>query len=265
MKFQKEGYKKTYKSIFLPLDAVISSIENIMKVEDESKNMSNGIRYKSGFVILIYFVMTQFVGIIGVQLLAKTGWYDIHGNQQQAIQQLLVHWELIGFSLMLIIIFLIYSKELINDLKLSIKLSRNSFIWILVGIIFVFLAQMVGSVLDKSVFQLTTQSANTSSTVAAAAISPVALVSIVLLAPLVEEFVFRYAAINILMSKFKKTWSILISALFFSIMHFDFPFIFGYFLIGVILAVVYMRTNRLLVSFVVHASMNLIVVILQIS
>ncbi|MEC2916271.1 CPBP family intramembrane metalloprotease, partial [Bacillus cereus] len=56
--------------------------------------MSNGIRYKSGFVILIYFVMTQFVGIIGVQLLAKTGWYDIHGNQQQAIQQLLVHWEL---------------------------------------------------------------------------------------------------------------------------------------------------------------------------
>ncbi|HDR7151886.1 TPA: CPBP family intramembrane metalloprotease, partial [Bacillus thuringiensis] len=169
--------------------------------------MSNGIRYKSGFVILIYFVMTQFVGIIGVQLLAKTGWYDIHGNQQQAIQQLLVHWELIGFSLMLIIIFLIYSKELINDLKLSIKLSRNSFIWILVGIIFVFLAQMVGSVLDKSVFQLTTQSANTSSTVAAAAISPVALVSIVLLAPLVEEFVFRYAAINILMSMFKQTWS----------------------------------------------------------
>ncbi|MBP0757295.1 CPBP family intramembrane glutamic endopeptidase [Bacillus anthracis] len=228
--------------------------------------MSSGIRYKSGFVILIYFVMTQFVGIIGVQLLAKTGWYDIQGNQQQAIQQLLVHWDLIGFSLMLIIIFLIYGKEIINDPKLSIKLSRNSFIWILVGIIFVFLAQIVGSMLDKSIFQLTTQSANTSNIVAAAAaISPVALISIVLLAPLVEEFVFRYAAINILMSKFKQTWSILISSSFFSIMHFDFPFIFGYFLIGVILALVYVRTNRLLVSFVVHASMNLIVVILQIS
>ncbi len=245
--------------------AVMSGIEKIKKVEDGIKNMSSGIKYKSGFVILIYFVMTQFVGIIGVLLLAKTGWYDIQGNQQQAIQKLLVHWELIGFSLMLIIIFLIYSKELINDPKLSIKLSRKSFIWILIGIIFVFFAQMVGSVLDKSVFQLTTQSANTSSTVAAAAISPVALVSIVLLAPLVEEFVFRYAAINILTGKFKQTWSILISSLFFSIMHFDFPFIFGYFLIGLVLAVVYMRTNRLLVSFVVHASMNLIVVILQIS
>ncbi|MEB9908243.1 CPBP family intramembrane metalloprotease [Bacillus anthracis] len=227
--------------------------------------MNNSNLHKSGYIILIYFVMTQFVGIIGVQFLAKTGWYDIQGNQQQAIQQLLVHWDLIGFSLMLIIIFLIFSKELTNNPKLSIKLSRNSFIWILVGIIFVFLAQIVGSMLDKSIFQLTTQSANTSNTVAAAAISPVALISIVLLAPLVEEFVFRYAAINILKSKFKQTWSILISSSFFSIMHFDFPFIFGYFLIGVILALVYVRTNRLLVSFVVHASMNLIVVILQIS
>ncbi|MES5957254.1 CPBP family intramembrane metalloprotease [Bacillus fungorum] len=226
--------------------------------------MNNSNLQKSGYIILIYFIMTQFVGIIGVQLLAKTGWYDIKGNQQQAIQQLLVHWELIGFSLTLIIIFLIYGKELINDPKLSIKLSRNLFVWILVGIIVVFLAQMVGSMLDKGVFQLTTQSANTSSTVAAAAISPVALISIVLLAPLVEEFVFRYAAINILTRKFKQTWSILISSLFFSIMHFDFPFIFGYFLIGLVLAVVYVRTNRLLVSFVVHATMNLIIVILQI-
>ncbi|WP_182813091.1 type II CAAX endopeptidase family protein [Bacillus sp. ME78] len=227
--------------------------------------MNSDTRYKSGFIILIYFIMTQFVGIIGVQLLAKTGWYDIQGNQQQAIQQLLVHWELIGFSLTLIIIFLIYSKELISDPKLSTKLSRNSFVWILVGIILVFVAQMVGSLLDKSLFQLTTQSANTSSTVSAAAISPVALISIVLLAPLVEEFVFRYAAINILTRRFKQTWGILISSFFFSIIHFDFPFIFGYFLIGLVLAVVYVRTNRLLVSFFVHASMNFIIVMLQIS
>ncbi|PIE91660.1 CPBP family intramembrane metalloprotease, partial [Bacillus fungorum] len=210
--------------------------------------MNNSNLQKSGYIILIYFIMTQFVGIIGVQLLAKTGWYDIKGNQQQAIQQLLVHWELIGFSITVLIFFLIYSKEMINDPKLSIKVSRNSFVWILIGIILVFLAQMVGSTLDKSVFQVTTQSTNTSSTVAAAAISPVALISIVLLAPLVEEFVFRYAAINILTQKFKQTWGILISSLFFSIMHFDFPFIFGYFLIGLVLAVVYVRTNRLLVS-----------------
>ncbi|HDR6301710.1 type II CAAX endopeptidase family protein [Bacillus cereus group sp. RP37] len=226
--------------------------------------MNNSNLHKSGYIILIYFIMTQFVGIIGVQLLAKTGWYDIQGNQQQAIQQLLVHWELIGFSLTLIIFFLIYRKEIMKDTKLSIKLSRNSFVWILVGIILIFLGQMVGSLLDKSIFQLTTQSANTSSTVAAAVISPVELISIVLLAPLVEEFVFRYAAINILTRRFTQTWSILISSLFFSIMHFDFPFIFGYFLIGLVLAMVYVRTNRLLVSFFVHAIMNLIVVMFQV-
>lgn len=47
-------------------------------------------------------------------------------------------------------------------------------------------------------------------------------------------------------------------------MHFDFPFVFGYFLIGLVLAAIYVRTNRLLVSFIIHATMNLIIVILQI-
>ncbi|WP_179951846.1 type II CAAX endopeptidase family protein [Bacillus sp. TE8-1] len=226
--------------------------------------MNNSNLHKSGYIILIYFIMTQFVGIIGVQLLAKTGWYDIQGNQQQAIQQLLVHWELIGFSLILIFIFLIYKKEAMKDSKLSIKFSKVAFGWILVGIIAVFLAQTMGSMLDKSIFHLTTQSVNTSSNIESVAISPLALVSIVILAPLVEELVFRYAVINILSRKFNKIGCILVSSLFFSIMHFDFPFVFGYFLIGLVLAAIYVRTNRLLVSFVVHASMNLIVVILQI-
>jgi membrane protease YdiL (CAAX protease family) len=233
-----------------------------MKGEYSKMNHSN--LNKSGYVILIYFVMTQFVGIIGVQLLAKTGWYDIKGNQQQAIQQLLIHWELVGFSLNLIFVFIIYKKEAMSDSKLSIKLSRNSFVWILIGIVAVFLAQTIGSILDKSIFHLTTQSVNTSSNIEAAALSPLALISIVILAPLVEELVFRYAAINILNRKFNKIGCILISSVFFSIMHFDFPFVFGYFLIGLVLAAIYVRTNRLLVSFVIHATMNLIIVILQI-
>ncbi|HDR8483057.1 TPA: CPBP family intramembrane metalloprotease, partial [Bacillus cereus] len=143
-------------------------------------------------------------------------------------------------------------------------LSRNSFVWILIGIVAVFLAQTIGSILDKSIFHLTTQSVNTSSNIEAAALSPLALISIVILAPLVEELVFRYAAINILNRKFNKIGCILISSVFFSIMHFDFPFVFGYFLIGLVLAAIYVRTNRLLVSFVIHATMNLIIVILQI-
>lgn len=234
-----------------------------MKGEYNKMNHSN--IHKSGYVILIYFIMTQFVGIIGVQLLAKTGWYDIKGNQQQAIQQLLVHWELIGFLLILTFVFLIYKKEAMRDSKLSIKFSRVSFGWILVGIVAVFLAQTIGSILDKSIFHLTTQSVNTSSNIESVAISPLALISIVILAPLVEELVFRYAAINILSRKFNKSGCILVSSLFFSIMHFDFPFVFGYFLIGLVLVAIYVRTNRLIVSFVVHASMNLIVVMFQIS
>lgn len=220
--------------------------------------------YKSAYVILIYFIMNQFIGIIGVQLLAKTGWYDIQGNQEQAIQQILVHWELIGFLLILIIIFTIYKKEWLYKSMLSIKLSKTSCGWILVGIVLVFFAQIIGSFLDKSLFQISTQSENTSSTVVAASISPIAIISIVILAPLVEELVFRYATMNILMKKFKEVGSIVISALFFAIMHFDFPFIFGYFFIGCVLAFVYKQSKQLLVSYIVHAMMNFIVLMIHI-
>lgn len=82
-----------------------------LKKKDEYNNLNTTNIHKSAYVILIYFIMNQFVGIIGVQLLAKTGWYDIHGNQEQAIQQILVHWELIGFLLILIIIFAVYKEE----------------------------------------------------------------------------------------------------------------------------------------------------------
>ncbi len=208
--------------------------------------------------------MNQFIGIIGVQLLAKTGWYDIQGNQEQAIQQILVHWELIGFLLILIIIFTIYKKEWVYKSMLSIKLSKTSCGWILVGIVLVFLAQIIGSFLDKSLFQISTQSENTSSTVVAASISPIAIISIVILAPLVEELVFRYATMNILMKKFKEVGSIVISALFFAIMHFDIPFIFGYFFIGCVLAFVYKQSKQLLVSYIVHAMMNFIVLMIHI-
>ncbi|MCU5265666.1 CPBP family intramembrane metalloprotease [Bacillus cereus] len=220
--------------------------------------------HKSAYVILIYFIMNQFVGIIGVQLLAKTGWYDIHENQEQAIQQILVHWELIGFLLILIITFTIYKEKHIYKSILSIKLSKTACGWILVGIVLVFLAQIIGSFLDKSLFQISTQSENTSSIVAAASISPIAIISIVILAPLVEELVFRYATMNILMKKFKEVGSIVISALFFAIMHFDFPFIFGYFFIGCVLAFVYKQSKQLLVSYIVHAMMNFIVFMIHI-
>lgn len=80
--------------------------------------------HKSAYVILIYFIMNQFVGIIGVQLLAKTGWYDIHENQEQAIQQILVHWELIGFLLILIITFTIYKENIFINLYYQLNYQK---------------------------------------------------------------------------------------------------------------------------------------------
>lgn len=226
--------------------------------------MKNSNVYRSFCVVLIYLIFTQFLGVIGVQLLAKTGWYDIKGNPNEAIRQIIAHLEVIGFILLLGMILFVYKKEWKSDERLSIRVPKHSWLWAGKGIILVFLAQLVGSVIDKSIFQISITSENTSNTVAIAEVSPIAIFSIVILAPLVEELVFRYAVLNMLMKKLKTIGSILISALIFSIIHFDFPFVFGYFFIGVVLAYVYIKSNRLIVSFMVHAGMNFIVVMSRI-
>ncbi|QEL82871.1 CPBP family intramembrane metalloprotease (plasmid) [Bacillus sp. JAS24-2] len=225
--------------------------------------MKNSKVYNATCVILIYLLTTQFLEIIGVKLLAKTGWYDIKGNLDEETPQILVHCEVIGFIFLLGMILFVYKKEWKRDEKLSVYIPKGTRSWIVKGIILVFLAQIIGSLLDKSLFRTPLVSENTSNIIGLVEVSPIAILSIVILAPLVEEFVFRYAVLNILTKKLDTIGSIIISALIYSISHFDFPFVFGYFLIGAVLAFVYVKSNRLLVSFMVHAGMNLFVVMIQ--
>ncbi|PEU18585.1 MULTISPECIES: CPBP family intramembrane glutamic endopeptidase [unclassified Bacillus (in: firmicutes)] len=226
--------------------------------------MKNSSVYKSFCVVLIYLIITQFLGIIGVQLLVKTGWYDIQGNYDKAIMQIIAHWEVIGFILLIIIILLVCKNERKQDERLALSIPKGSRSWIWKGILLVFAAQILGSVLDKVIFQTPQVSENTSNIISIAQISPISIFSVVILAPFVEELIFRYAIMNVLTYRLNTLGSILIAAFIFSVIHMDFPFVFGYFLIGIALAIVYVKSNRLLVSFIVHASMNLFVVINQI-
>ncbi|PEB54595.1 CPBP family intramembrane metalloprotease [Bacillus sp. AFS098217] len=226
--------------------------------------MKNSTIYKSIYVIVLYLLMTQFLGVIGVQLLAKTGWYDIQGNYDKAIMQIIAHWEVIGFILLIITILFVCKNDWKQDERLALSIPKGSRSWIWKGVLLVLVAQILGSVLDKVFFQTPQVSENTSNIISIAQISPISILSVVILAPLVEELVFRYALMNVLTYRLNTLGSIFIAAIIFSVIHMDFPFVFGYFLIGTALAIVYVKSNRLLVSFIVHASMNLFVFMSQI-
>ena len=81
---------------------------------------------------------------------------------------------------------------------------------------------------------------------------------IVILAPIVEEIMFRGFLLNRWQRKYGAITSVVLSSMIFALFHVE---IIGGFVFGVVLSLIYMRTHSLFGPIIVHISNNLIVVL----
>ena len=86
------------------------------------------------------------------------------------------------------------------------------------------------------------------------------IISITILAPIVEEFVFRGVILHRLIRKTSVWGGILISSLVFGFLHADFM---GAFLFGIIASLLFIRTGNLLIPILMHMINNTIAVVLM--
>ena len=86
------------------------------------------------------------------------------------------------------------------------------------------------------------------------------IISITILAPVVEEFVFRGVILHRLIRKTSVWGGILISSLVFGFLHADFM---GAFLFGIIASLLFIRTGNLLIPILMHMINNTIAVVLM--
>lgn len=84
------------------------------------------------------------------------------------------------------------------------------------------------------------------------------IIGITVLAPIVEEFVFRGVILQRLIGKSSVWGGVLISSLLFGILHAD---VIGAFLFGIIASLLFIRTGNLLIPILMHAINNTIAVI----
>lgn len=83
------------------------------------------------------------------------------------------------------------------------------------------------------------------------------LVALVIVAPVLEELLFRRVLIDRL-RRFGDRTAILVSALLFALIHGNFDQLFYAFFIGLLLGYIYCRTHRLLYTILMHATVNLL-------
>ena len=94
--------------------------------------------------------------------------------------------------------------------------------------------------------------------------------SMAILAPLAEEFLFRGIFLKGLLQSYKIFWAILFSSIFFALLHYDIaktidqniPSIGLAFFMGIILGVMYVKTKNLWSSLFLHLSINVVGIII---
>lgn len=83
-------------------------------------------------------------------------------------------------------------------------------------------------------------------------------INMIIIAPIIEEFVYRGIIFNYCRKKTSLHWAVLISASLFSIVHFNPEGIIFLLIYGVMFAIVYYKTNNLLIPILLHSSINAI-------
>ncbi len=83
-------------------------------------------------------------------------------------------------------------------------------------------------------------------------------INTIIIAPIIEELAYRGIIFNYCRKKTSLLWAVLISASLFSIIHFNPEGIIFLLIYGVMFAIVYYKTNNLLIPILLHSSINAI-------
>ncbi|GEL76660.1 CPBP family intramembrane glutamic endopeptidase [Tenuibacillus multivorans] len=207
-------------------------------------------------IILIYLA-AQFSALIGVPLLLQ-----IFNNMTLVDAQ--VYWSI--FSMAIATYFII--KNLRPDIKNAQMRERPGgggtvLKWSVIGFVLAYLAQVVANYINIEVFGITQSSENTNQLISMIEDNLLFIVLPILFAPLLEEIIFRKIIFGQLHQRMNFFIAAIISALMFSLLHFDFKFILTYAAMGLVFAYLYVKTKRIIVPIIVHMALNTFAVMMN--
>lgn len=131
----------------------------------------------------------------------------------------------------------------------------RSILWVAGGFALIMAGQVGSAFVERAILGPSSSKADIASILH---VVPLFGVAMVVIGPLIEEFVFREALFGLLQSRWGYWPGLLVSSLIFSAIHQELHGSLSRFVIGLILAFIYHRTNRLSVSWLAHALNNLL-------
>ncbi|MCT1905471.1 CPBP family intramembrane glutamic endopeptidase [Oceanobacillus sojae] len=208
------------------------------------------------YVMLTYIIM-QFSVYLAVPLLV----FVFHADPVLAN----IYWAVFSFTAGLVIVLWFLKPDMQLRAHPDAAGAGAIIVWSVLGIIMALLAQGLAATIELEVFGIDPGSENTQGLMNLARIAPIFIILPSILAPILEEIIFRKIIFGSLYKKMNFFFAALISSLIFAVIHLDFMHIMVYASMGFVFAFLYVQTKRIIVPIIVHAGMNSLVVLVQFS
>lgn len=219
---------------------------------------------KEYWYILIVYTTMQLSGIIGLPFTVFIG--RLLGKNYNEIAGFASSiWIVSSFSITFIIILYLLRNEIRNPFRSQEALSfKDSVFWAVGGIFIALFAQLVAANIEYKL-GIEMRSENTEQIVGLIETAPFVIIVTSIIAPILEEIVFRKIIFGALYRRTNFIIATLISTLIFAFAHGEPEHFILYSSMGFTFAYLYVKTNRILIPIFAHVSMNTIVVIQQLN
>lgn len=205
----------------------------------------------------------QLSSIVGVPILLYLN--VVTGeNTRDTITAASTIWLIISFIIGLLITLLLLRKDLVaNDRSIKKSSLGETIAWSLGGVFLAMLAQGIAANIEIQVFGIEPGSENTQQIMELVRMTPLLIIVVSIIGPILEEIIFRKIIFGTLYKRFNFFISGLLSSVLFAAVHMEFEHILLYSAMGFTFAFLYVKTKRIIVPIFAHVAMNTLVVVMQ--
>ncbi|MRG87348.1 CPBP family intramembrane glutamic endopeptidase [Salinibacillus xinjiangensis] len=204
------------------------------------------------YVILTY-VIGLLSGVIGGPLLVALG---------VPMEQVSGVWSIIVFPIMAIVIIQLLRPDMKQAREQRSISTGHKILWVIGGFFLVLAANYSAAMIELAL-GIEPGSDNTANLMNIARDLPLFLIVTAILAPLLEEVVFRKIIFGSIYKKYNFFIAAIISAIIFGILHQEPEHLLIYTSVGMVFAFVYVKTKTILVPILIHVSINTFVFLIQ--
>lgn len=185
-------------------------------------------------------------------------------NTREAITNAQILWIIISFILGLVITLILLRKDLTANYR-SIQRSSvgETIAWSIGGIFLAMLAQGVAANIEVQLFGIEAGSENTQQIMELVRMTPLLIIVVSVIGPILEEIIFRKIIFGSLYKRFNFFISGIVSSVLFAVVHMEFEHLLLYSAMGFTFAFLYVKTKRIIVPIFAHVAMNTLVVVIQ--